>query len=598
MKNYSLVLIVLLIISLTFSSNYSLLSQTFTKITTGAFVNDGGASRSVNFIDYDNDGDLDLYVSNGKRFGQFSFLYNNTGGVFTRVLGVGPVNDSLPFDGSSWSDFDNDGDVDLAAVTWYDSTGILYKNDGAGLFTSLSSSPFVTDRGFSETCSWGDYDNDGLVDIFVTNSDGIGTFRNRLYKNLGSGTFARVDSGAVYLDLNKPSRCVNWVDIDGDRDMDLFVTTEGGQNEIMYKNNGAGYFTKVLGVPPVMNGGETWSSSWGDYDNDGDFDLFVTNHGAKNSLFRNDGNFTFTKILNDTMVNETGNHAVSGWGDYDNDGDLDMFVTQAYTTPNAPLNNKLYKNRLMETGTASFEKISTGDIVNDGGYSYGFAWGDWDTDGDLDIFVAKTYSENENNAAFLNNGNSNSWLEIKLIGNPSNKSGVGAKVKIKAVINGNAVWLSRAVEGQSGYCGENLDLHFGLGNAAIIDSIRVEWPSGNTQNFTSQATNRRIGIDESSGIIGLNQNGTEVPQGFDLKQNYPNPFNPGTKIDFDINKTGFVSLKVYDLAGKELRSLISQELKAGTYSYSFYAGDLSSGVYFYSLSLDGLKKDKKMILVK
>ncbi len=598
MKNNSLVLLVLLLVSIFLSSNDLVFSQTFTKVTTGAFVNDGGASRSVNFIDYDNDGDLDLYVTNGKRYGQRNFLYNNTGGTYTRIFGVGPVNDSLPFDGSSWADFDNDGNADLAAITWYDSTNILYKNDGGGLFTFVSTSPFVTDRGFSETCSWGDYDNDGLVDIFVTNSDGISTFRNRLYKNMGSGNFSRVDSGAIYLDVNKPSRCVNFVDIDGDRDLDIFVTTEGAQNELMYKNNGAGYFTKVTGIPPVTNAGETWSSSWGDYDNDGDFDVFLTNWNAKNALFRNDGNFAFTKILNDTMVNEVGKHAVSGWGDYDNDGDLDMFVTQAYTTPNAPLNNKLYKNRLMETGTASFEKISSGDIVNDGGYSYGFAWGDWDTDGDLDVFVAKTYAENENNAAFLNNGSANSWLEIKLIGNPSNKSGIGAKVMIRALINGNPVWLSRAVEGQSGYCGENLDLHFGLGSAVIIDTIRVEWPSNTTQTFTGISPNRKISIDESTGIIGLNYNGTEVPEGFNLKQNYPNPFNPGTKIDFDINQTGYVLLKVFDVTGKELRTLVSEELKAGSYSYSFNGGNLSSGVYFYSLSLNKNRIDKKMMLIK
>lgn len=598
MKKYSLLLNVPQFVIFTFLLSGFSNSQTFTKITTGAFVNDGGASRSVNFIDYDNDGDLDLYVTNGKRYGQYCFLYNNTGGIFSRVLGAGPVNDSLPFDGSSWADFDNDGDADLAAITWYDSTGILFKNEGAGLFTFLSSSPIVTDRGFSETCSWGDYDNDGLVDIFVTNSDGIGTYRNRLYKNTGSGNFTRIDSGAIYLDVNKPSRCVNWVDIDGDRDMDLFVTTEGAQDEMMYINNGGGYFTKVSGIPPVMNAGETWSSSWGDYDNDGDFDVFLANWNAKNALFRNDGNFTFTKILNDTMVNETGRHAVSGWGDYDNDGDLDMFVTQAYTTPNAPLNNKLYKNRLMETGTASFEKITTGDIVNDGGYSYGFAWGDWDTDGDLDIFVAKTYSENENNAAFLNNGNANSWLEIKLQGNPSNKSGIGAKVRIRAVINGNPVWLSRAVEGQSGYCGENLDLHFGLGNSIVVDTIRVEWPSSTTQVFTGIAPNHKISIDENTGIIGLNQNGTEVPEGFDLKQNYPNPFNPSTKIEFDINQTGFVLLKVYDLRGRELKTLVSKELKAGSYSYSFNGGNLSSGVYFYSLISSNNRVDKKMMLIK
>ena len=207
-------------------------------------------------------------------------------------------------------------------------------------------------------------------------------------------------------------------------------------------------------------------------------DLFAANRNQKNFLYRNDGNFNFTAVTNDTIVNETGNYACTGWGDFDNDGDLDMFITQAYRTPNAPMKNNLFKNMLMETGIASFQKVSTGDIVNDAGYSYGFSWGDWDSDGDLDIFIAKTYGENENNAAYTNNGNSNKWLEVKCIGRTSNRSAIGTKIKIKSIINGNTVWQMREIDGQSGYCGENLEQHFGLGNASIIDSIKVEWPSG------------------------------------------------------------------------------------------------------------------------
>ncbi len=578
-------------------------TQTFTKITTGSFVTDAAASRSVNFIDYDNDGDLDLYVSNGKRFGQKSFLYQNNAGSFTRIFNAGPVNDSLPFDGASWGDFDNDGNIDMCAVTWYDSISVLYKNDGGGVFTFLGGSPIVTDRGFSETCSWGDYDSDGLIDLFITNSDGAGSYRNRLYKNLGSGNFSRVDSGAIFLDINKPSRGVNWIDIDGDNDQDLFVCVESGGNELMYKNNGGGYFTKVLGVPPVTNGGTSWSSSWGDYDNDGDFDLYVTNHGNQlNRLYRNDGNFTFTQITGDTITNAPGYSACSGWADYDNDGDLDMFVTQAYRTPNQLLLNRLYKNQLMETGTASFERITTGDLVTDPGYSYGFAWADWDADGDLDIFTARTYNESQENSAFLNNGNSNKWVEFKLTGTTTNKSAIGSKIKVKAVINGTPRWLIREVEGQSGYCGQNLDLHFGLGNATIIDSVRVEWQSGLVQHFININTNQIIRVTEGQSI-GIQQNGTEVPDGFNLEQNYPNPFNPVTKIKFDIPASingiaSNVTMELYNLLGEKISTLLNQNLKPGKYEVDWNAAAHPSGVYFYTLSYGKLTDTKKMMLIK
>jgi FG-GAP-like repeat len=171
MNKYNCFFSALFVILIIFLIQVSIYPQTFTKITQGPFVNDGGASRSVNFVNYDGDGDLDLFVSNGKRFGQYNFLYSNTAGVYTRVFGTAPVMDSLPHDGSSWADFDNDGDLDVCTVTWYDSVNTLFRNDGNGSFTFLSSSPVVTNRGFSETCSWGDYDNDGDFDLFIARQE-------------------------------------------------------------------------------------------------------------------------------------------------------------------------------------------------------------------------------------------------------------------------------------------------------------------------------------------------------------------------------------------------------------------------------------------
>lgn len=593
----------LLVAAICVSISTTSVSQTFTKITNGEFVNDGGASRSVNFIDYDGDGDLDLYVTNGKRFGQRNFLYQNNSGTFSRIFGIPPVTDSLPDDGSSWADFYNDGNPDLCIVSWYDSTNSFYKNNGGGSFTLLSGSVIVTDRGFSETCSWGDYNSDGLIDLFVTNS-GFSNWRNRLYKNTGGGNFSRVDTGAIFADINRVSRGVNWIDIDGDGDEDIFVCNESSQNEIMYKNEGNGFFVKVLNIPPVTSGGNSWSSSWGDYDNDGDPDLYVANwNNQKNSLFRNEGNFNFTSVTGDSIVNSAGYHACTGWGDYDNDGDLDMFVTQAYRTPDSPLLNKLYKNQLMETGIASFNRITSGDLVNDPGYSYGFAWGDWDADGDLDIFTARTFGESENNSAFLNSGNNNKWIEIKLTGTTTNRSAIGTKVRVRALINGNPVWLLRIVEGQSGYCGQNLDLHFGIGNATVIDSIKVEWLSGAVEYYTGISVNQIIRIVEGTGIIGIHQNGTEIPEGLMLYQNYPNPFNPETKIKFDIpantsGGTSNVKIEIFNSAGQEVADLIEQKMMAGAFEVNWNAANYSSGIYFYVLSSGDFRQTRKMVLLK
>jgi len=575
-------------------------SQDFIKLEQSIVSIDSGASRGVNWIDYDNDNDLDLFITNGKQGGEYNYLYRNDNGTFVKIENDPIVTNFLPYDGSSWADYDNDGNIDMCVVTWYNRVNQLYKNFGDGTFDLVTTGPVTTLTTYSETCSWGDYDNDGLVDLFITNSAGSG-HRNLLYKNTGGGNFVRIDTGAIF-SQTAFSRGVNWVDVNGDRLPDIFVTRENNQSEFLYKNNGNGYFTEITNSPLTTSGGESWSGSWGDYDNDGDLDVFVTNTGnQRNSLFRNDGDFNFTKILNDPLVDEPGYHSVGGWGDYDNDGDLDMYISQSFKGPpfTEKLVNKLYKNKLMETGSASFEKITSGVLVSDSGYTFGFAWGDYDNDGDLDLAAANTFGENQKNALYRNElNNGNKWINIKCTGTNSNKSGIGAKVKIKATVNGNPVYQMREVSGQEGYCSQNLLLHFGLGNASVIDSMKVEWPSGADQHFTNVSVNQNITITENGTIISVNNNETGVINNFKLFQNYPNPFNPDTRIRFQVSKNSKVLLQIFDTVGNEITTLLNDTRPAGEYDFDFRGNDLSSGVYFYKLTVDGLSDTKSMMLIK
>ena len=585
---------------ITFTTLTQLRSQDFIKIEQSIVSLDSGASRSVNWIDFDNDNDLDLFISNGKQGGENNFLYKNDNGTFVKIENDPVVTDFLPSDGSSWADFDNDGFPDICVVNWYNRFNLLYKNNGNGTFTFLSNNPVSLDQSFSETCSWGDYDNDGLVDLFVTNSAGT-NHKNFIYKNTGGGNFVKIDTGAVF-SQTAFARGVNWVDLNGDRLPEIFVSRESNQNEQLFKNNGNGYFTAVTGSPLTAGGGESWSTSWGDYDNDGDLDALITNSGNQlNSLYRNDGDFNFTRITNDPMVTETGYNAVGGWGDYDNDGDLDMFISQAYKGPafTEKLVNKLYKNNLMETGTASFEKVTSGILVNDSGYTYGFAWGDYDNDGDLDLAAANTFNENQKNALYRNEiSNGNKWINIKCTGTSSNRSAIGTKVRIKAGINGNTVTQMQDVSGQAGYCTQNLILHFGLGNAAVIDSIKVEWPSGADQYFTNIPVNQNITITENGTIISINENETEVVNDFQLFQNYPNPFNPNTRISYRLNKNSKVLLQIFDTLGNEVTTLINESQNEGEHASEFIGNNLSSGVYFYKLTVNDISQTRSMILVK
>ncbi|MFZ1591614.1 MAG: CRTAC1 family protein, partial [Chitinophagales bacterium] len=431
--------------------------QIFTRITDGELVNTPSDSRSCNWVDINNDGFQDVFISNGKAGGENNMLYVNQGdGNFTTVTGDPIVMDNQPSDGATWADMDNDGDIDAFVVNWYGKNNMLYANNGDGTFEQIVDGIAVNDFGYSETAAWGDYDNDGYVDLYVTNSDSIK--KNYLYHNDGS-TFTKITEGDITTEAYV-SRCANWIDVDGDNDVDMFVTNESNQQENLYLNNGDGTFTKKTSDPLVLNGGKTMSASWGDVDNDGDFDVFLANDGANNALFYNDGEGNFTKATTDIVSNDGGNSFGSNFADIDNDGDLDLFVTNSFW--GTMWNNFLYLNN----GDGTFTKNTTDVTVTDMGWSYGNAFGDYDNDGDMDLVVANCYGAAQNNNLYNNNGNDNNWVTITCVGTMSNKSAIGAVVKVLATINGEPTWQMAQISGQTGYCGQNmLPAHFGLGDA-------------------------------------------------------------------------------------------------------------------------------------
>jgi len=283
----------------------------------------------------------------------------------------------------------------------------------------------------------------------------------------------------------------SWADYDDDGDLDIFVANYNGNNNYLYTNNGDGSFTKVTSDIVVNDCGSSVGASWGDYDNDGDLDLFVPNDfGENNFLYNNNGDGSFTKVTSGIVVNDGGRSAGSGWGDFDNDGDLDLFVANFSGT------SSLYEN----IGNGNFTKIVSGPIVTDIGDSRGVAFCDYDIDGDLDVIV--TNSQNEDNFLYANNGNSNHWINIKCVGSISNYSAIGTKVKIKSIINGNSIWQMTEISGQTGRLGQNsLNTEFGLGDATIIDSVQIEWPSGVIQILTDVSVDQFITIVENTQAI-------------------------------------------------------------------------------------------------
>ncbi len=565
-------------------------SQIFTKITTGQLVNDGGDSRSVNWIDYDNDGDLDLFVTNGPHPGQNNFFYKNNGdGTFTKIDSIAITLDNSSSDGSSWGDFNNDDNPDLFVANWWGQNNLLYINNGDGTFTPITNSPITTESNYSETGVWGDYNNDGFLDLYVCNSGG--DLKNALYKNNGDGSFTKLTGG--FLNDQNYSRNLNWIYYNNDKLPDLFVTNENNQNEKLYINNGDDTFSS-LDVPSLLNFNEnSTSSNWEDVDNDGDLDVLVLNYSNQhNNLFINNNDGTFTKVNSPPFSEDTSNSFCSAVGDIDNDGDLDIFITNAFTG-NSPTHNFLYLNN----GDGTFSK-DTGVATQDAGWSYGCALGDYNGDGYLDLFTANCFNANQNNSLYLNNGGTNNWLLLNLKGIKSNRSAIGAVVKLKANIFGKSFWQTRSVSGETGYCGQNLQIHFGLGDASVIDSLKIEWPSGIIQYEANIQANSVNTIVEDTSLATKIHQFENNPQGYNLEQNYPNPFNPGTRLSFVIGHSSFVNLKVYDVLGNEIVTLFNEEKPAGKYNINFDGSDFASGIYFYVLRAGNFFQSRKMLLLK
>jgi len=339
----------------------------FSEVTTDFNVVSRGSTA---WGDYDYDGDQDLLLTGSG----ISFLYLNDAGLFTNWF--------TPFvpasvTSSAWGDYDNDGDIDVIIAG---SSSRIYNNDGAGNFTDIGAGlPGVT----YGSVAWGDYDNDGDLDILLA-----GNYNSRVYRN-DSGTFTDIDAGLTGIVYGS---CV-WGDYDSDGDLDILITgaSRAGNVSIIYRND-SGFFTDIVaGLPGV-----TYSSAtWGDYDNDGDLDILLTGYGIVNNtytlianIYRNDNG-----VFPDINAGLTGvRYSSALWGDYDNDGDLDIFIS-GYTA--SGLISKIYRN---DSGT--FTDINAGFP----GVQYGSsAWGDYDNDGDLDLVITGQRTSGYYTALYRNN---------------------------------------------------------------------------------------------------------------------------------------------------------------------------------------------------
>ncbi len=454
--------------------------------------------------DFDGDGYLDLFADN--HYNLAPYLYHNNGnGTFTDVFSTSGIAGPGDKHGSAWVDYDNDGNLDLnitkgaaGGSTLGMKKDLLYRNTGTGQFVDQVDVAGVDNAfGRGRTVAWADFDRDGNVDLLDVNlkTDLV------LYRNNGDGTFTDVTAQAGLTHLQYVEGA--FADYDNDGWPDIFLTSSVRRdfnNDMLLHNNGDGTFSNVssqAGLAPVTGGR---GLAWGDYDNDGDLDLYLsrgTDELFKQILYRNNGDGTFTDVSDAAGLGVMSNNRAAAWGDFDNDGYLDLYVVDSGLDPVGKGPNSLYRNN--HDGTFTNVAAETGVEAPANSRGRGAAWGDYDNDGSLDLFV----TNGEDNTdfpqgpqfLFHNSGSQNHWLKIKLVGTVSNRDGLGAKVTIRA----RRMIQYREMNGAEGhFYGQGLEpLHFGLGTARMVNSVTIQWPSGLVQNLRKVAADQEITVVEA-----------------------------------------------------------------------------------------------------
>ena len=487
------------------------------------------------WFDYDRDGDLDLYFVNGAGLPGAEFdvpptnvLYRNNGDMtFTEVTQEAKVGDGRYGFGCCVGDVDNDGWLDLYVTNF--GANILYRNNGDGTFSDVTGAAGVGDERWSASAAFADYDRDGDLDLFVANyldyrlednaichrgdlrvycppADFTGV-ADALYQNRGDGTFSDVTRESGVYNSEGKGLGVVWGDYDNDGYPDLFVANDTTA-DMLYRNNGDGTFMDValfvgvaLGAKGIPMGG--MGTSFGDYDNDGWLDIVVTNfQDDPNSLYHGEGDGTFSDASYASRLGGVSLPYV-GWGvdfvDLDNDGLVDLFVANGNIYDNVekfdpgytyPQRNHVFRNQ----GDGKLNEVSgqCGPGLELNKVSRGVAFGDYDNDGDIDVLI--TNSNQTPDLLRNESSNQNNWLNLQLIGTASNRDAIGARVKLFAP--GLEPQLREVKSGSSYLCQSDMRLHFGLGKASIVDRIEIRWPSGLKETFEEIKPNQFLQIRE------------------------------------------------------------------------------------------------------
>lgn len=513
----------------------------------------GGASydaRSASLADIDNDGDLDLFFQGGSG-AQRLFRNNYVGSgalTFTNITTASNITSGVSLSWSAaWGDYDGDGFVDVfVGQTNSGASGDVLRNNGDNTFTNTSVSVGLNDPGFHQNVAWADIDGDRDLDLIIGME---GPEKHEIYLHQPNGSFTPVGAAVGFQQAyGTKSYGMAIGDTDGDGDLDVYISTcisGGGLPNNFYENRlaqtGTLSFVDIADANGTQNFANSYHSEFVDMDDDGDLDLFMVGADQQQTrLFRNDGANKFTdvaQILGHNLLSDIGGDLNGGRAiDYDNDGDLDLFMHDDLSVGGAKPSNqarKLYRN----DGNWNFVDV-TAEVgiaaTNEGAYDS--TWGDLDLDGDMDL-VAPTRSGIPERV-FLSNAsqNGNHWLYVRLDGATQNTTAIGAS--LYATINEGTAeekTLRREANTNAGTFNQSdLPIHFGLGAAAIIDVLRIVWPDGMVQILHNVATNQYLTIN----IPGDFNGDGKVDQGDLAAWQASFGVNDGADADYDGDTDG------------------------------------------------------------